>query len=124
MRRFRINLSNRCYHLISRVAHHAYFFDEDERTRFVDFGRRVAEFAAAEIRIDEGWQAANRKGRAAMTRKTYCGNLLWQSGLTLLVPVWANSERKHENEHEKTDSSRGSRGKRNGVLAVVGGYIH
>ena len=91
MRRFRINLSNRCYHLISRVAHHAYFFDEDERTRFVDFGRRVAEFAAAEIRIDEGWQAANRKGRAAMTRKTYCGNLLWQSGLTLLVPVWANS---------------------------------
>ena len=87
MRRFRINLSNRCYHLISRVAHHAYFFDEDERTRFVDFGRRVAEFAAAEIRIDEGWQAANRKGRAAMTRETYCGNLLWQPGLTLLVPV-------------------------------------
>ena len=85
MRRFRINLSNRCYHLISRVAHHAYFFDEDERTRFVDFGRRVAEFAAAEIRIDEGWQAANRKGRAAMTRKTYCGNLLWQSSLTLLA---------------------------------------
>ena len=22
-----------------------------------------------------------------MTRKTYCGNLLWQSGLTLLVPM-------------------------------------
>ena len=22
-----------------------------------------------------------------MTRKTYCGNLLWQSGLTLLAPV-------------------------------------
>jgi hypothetical protein len=37
-------------------------------------------------RHDEGWQAANRKGRAAMTRKTYCGNLLWQSSLTLLVP--------------------------------------
>ena len=91
MRRFRINLSNRCYHLISRVAHHAYFFDEDERTRFVDFGRRLAEFAAAEIRIDEGWQAANRKGRAAMTRKTYCGNLLWQSGLTLLVSKWCSS---------------------------------
>jgi hypothetical protein len=30
-------------------------------------------------------QAANRKGRAAMTRKTYCGNLLWQSGLILLA---------------------------------------
>ena len=25
-------------------------------------------------RHDEGWQAENRKGRAAMTRKTYCGN--------------------------------------------------
>ena len=22
-----------------------------------------------------------------MTRKTYCGNLLWQSGLTLLAPA-------------------------------------
>ena len=85
MRRCRINLPNRCYHLISRVAHRAYFLDGDERTRLVDFVRRVAEFAAAEIRIDEGWQAANRKGCADMTRKTYCGNLLWQSGLTLLV---------------------------------------
>ena len=24
-----------------------------------------------------------------MTRKTYCGNLLWQSGLTLLAPMRA-----------------------------------
>ena len=53
MRCCRINLPNRCYHLISRVAHRAF----------------------------EGRQAANRKGRAAMTRKTYCGNLLWQSSL-------------------------------------------
>ena len=30
-------------------------------------------------------QAANRKGRVAMTRKTYCDNLLWQSALTLLA---------------------------------------
>ncbi len=28
----------------------------------------------------------NREGRAAMTMKTYCGNLLWQSSLTLLAP--------------------------------------
>ena len=52
---------NRRYHLIGRVAHRAFEF--------------------------EGLQAANRKGCAAMTRKTYCGNLLWQSGLTLLAPV-------------------------------------
>ena len=49
MRRCRIKLPNRCYHLISRVAHRAF----------------------------EGGQAANRKSYAAMTRKTYCGNLLW-----------------------------------------------
>ena len=28
-----------------------------------------------------------------MTWKTYCGNLLWQSGLTLLVPVKINIEK-------------------------------
>ena len=28
-------------------------------------------------RAFEGGQAANRKGRAAMTKKNYCGNLLW-----------------------------------------------
>ena len=38
MRRCRINLPNRCYHLISRVAHRAYFLDEDERLQ----GRRMA----------------------------------------------------------------------------------
>jgi len=27
-----------------------------------------------------------------MTRKTYCGNLLWQSGLTLLAPEGAGLE--------------------------------
>ena len=31
MRRCRTNLPDRCYHLISRVAHRAYFLDEDER---------------------------------------------------------------------------------------------
>jgi len=58
MRKNRDVEQDRCYHLISRVAHRAF----------------------------EGGQAANRKGYAAMTRKTYCGNLLWQSGL--LVPAW------------------------------------
>ena len=58
MKRCRTNLPNRCCHLISRVARRAF----------------------------EGGQAADRKGRAAMTRKSYCGNLLWQSSLTLMVP--------------------------------------
>ena len=49
MRRCRINLPNRCYHLISRVAHRAYFLDGDERTRLVDFVRRVAEFSGVKL---------------------------------------------------------------------------
>src|SRR5574344_2037223 len=49
MRRCRINLPNRCYHLISRVAHRAYFLDEGERTRLVDFVRRVAEFSGVKL---------------------------------------------------------------------------
>jgi len=49
MRRCRIKLPNRCYHLISRVAHRAYFLDGDERTRLVDFARRVAEFSGVKL---------------------------------------------------------------------------
>ena len=40
MRRCRVNLPNRCYHLISRVAHRVYFRDEDERTCLVDWPDR------------------------------------------------------------------------------------
>ena len=58
MRENRFIGQDRCYHLISRLARRAF----------------------------EGVQAANRKGRAAMTRDDYCGNLLWQSGLTLFAP--------------------------------------
>ena len=49
MRRCRIKLPNRCYHLISRVAHRAYFLDGNERTRLVDFVRRVAEFSGVKL---------------------------------------------------------------------------
>ena len=31
MRKFRVNLPDRCYHLISRVAHRAFFLDDEER---------------------------------------------------------------------------------------------
>jgi hypothetical protein len=41
-------------------------------------------------------QAANRKGCAAMTRRTYCGNLLWQSGLTVLAPDRRSDEQLFE----------------------------
>ena len=36
MRRPRNFQTDRCYHLVSRVAHRAFYLDEDERTRFVE----------------------------------------------------------------------------------------
>ena len=46
MRSCRVNLPNRCYHLISRVAHRAFFLDDEERTRLVDLVRRGKCYAA------------------------------------------------------------------------------
>jgi len=57
MIRSRANLPNRCCRQIDRIAHRAF----------------------------DGEQWMNREGRAATTRNTYCGNLLWQSSLTLLA---------------------------------------
>ena len=41
--------TDRCYHLVSRVAHRALYLDEEERTRFVERMRRVAYFSCVEI---------------------------------------------------------------------------
>ena len=49
MRSCRVNLPNRCYHLISRVAHRAFFLDEGERTRLVSLIRRVAKFSGVDV---------------------------------------------------------------------------
>ena len=42
MRKKRSFKVNRCYHLISRIAHRACFFDEGEKDRFVNLIRRVS----------------------------------------------------------------------------------
>ena len=49
MRKSRVNLPNRCYHLISRVAHRAFFLDDEERTRLVDLVRRVSRFSGVKL---------------------------------------------------------------------------
>ena len=49
MRRCGTNLPNRCYHLISRVAHRAFFLDGEERTRLVDLIGRVATFSGVKV---------------------------------------------------------------------------
>lgn len=45
MRRPRFIATGRCYHLISRLAHQAFFLTKEERTRAVDLMRRVEEFS-------------------------------------------------------------------------------
>ena len=49
MRQLRNFQTDRCYHLISRVAHRAFYLNEEERTRFVERMRRVAYFSCVEI---------------------------------------------------------------------------
>ena len=90
MRRCRVNRPNRCYRLISRVAHRAFSLDDGERTRLAV--RRVkiddpsgSEFSVSEIRAHKGRGRADKEGGATMRSNAYCGNLLWQSSLTLLA---------------------------------------
>ncbi len=49
MRPLRHFRTNRCYHLISRIANRALFLTSEERTRFVDRLWRVADFSGVEV---------------------------------------------------------------------------
>ena len=49
MRPKRENEPNRCYHLISRIAHRSFFLDEEERDRFVSLIRRVEQFSGVVV---------------------------------------------------------------------------
>jgi hypothetical protein len=41
MRKNRVVEQNRCYHLVSRLAHRAFFLDDEEKVRAVALMRRV-----------------------------------------------------------------------------------
>ena len=41
MRKNRVIEQNRCYHLVSRLAHHAFFLDDEEKDRAVALMRRI-----------------------------------------------------------------------------------
>lgn len=49
MRKKRQNIPNRCYHLYSRIAHKALFFDDEEKGRFVNLLYRVAQFCGVKV---------------------------------------------------------------------------
>ena len=49
MRKPRENKHNRVYHLISRIAHRAFFLSADERDRFIDIMKRSAAFSGVRL---------------------------------------------------------------------------
>ena len=49
MRPLRNFKTNRCCHLISRIAHRAFFLNDEEKTRFVERLWRVATFSGVEV---------------------------------------------------------------------------
>ena len=49
MRKPRDNQPNRVYHIISRIAHRAFFLNDEERDRFVDLLRRAADFSGVDL---------------------------------------------------------------------------
>ena len=49
MRKKRVVQAGKCYHLVSRVAHRALFFDDDEKNRFVDLLMRVEFFSCVKV---------------------------------------------------------------------------
>lgn len=52
-RKKRVVIPNRCYHLVSRVAHQAFFFDDEEKRRFVELLHRAAAFSGVRLL---GWR--------------------------------------------------------------------
>ena len=49
MRKLRNFFTDRCYHLVSRVANKAFYFTEEERGRFVERMWRIANFSCVEV---------------------------------------------------------------------------
>ena len=49
MRKNRFIGQDRCYHLISRLAHRAFFLDDEEKDRAVALMRRVEEFSGVVV---------------------------------------------------------------------------
>lgn len=49
MRKQRHFKAGRCYHLVSRIAHRAFFFDDEEKDRFVELLMRVEHFSDVKV---------------------------------------------------------------------------
>ena len=49
MRKNRVVEQNRCYHLVSRLAHRAFFLDDEEKDHAIALMRRVEEFSGVVV---------------------------------------------------------------------------
>lgn len=49
MRKSRTIKANRCYHIVSRIAHRAFFMDDEEKNRFIDLLFRAAFFSCVDL---------------------------------------------------------------------------
>ena len=88
MRKNRVIEQNRCYHLVSRLAHRAFFLDDEEKDRAVALMRRVEEFSGVVVlayafmsnhfHIFIYMPSAERRGLS--------------SGLARAVPDWATDK--------------------------------
>ena len=58
MRQFRNFKTNQCCHQISRIAHRAFFLDDEEKTRFDE---RLAGRAKKGLSVDDGRQQKVRR---------------------------------------------------------------
>jgi len=58
MRKNRVVEQNRCYHLVSRLAHRAFFLDDEEKDRAVALMRRVEAGVQASMSycINRAWR--------------------------------------------------------------------
>ena len=80
MRKNRVIEQNRCYHLVSRLAHRAFFLDDEEKDRAVALMRRVEAGVKASM--------------------SYCINRTLSISLTLLAPCWLQKYKLREMAHE------------------------
>ena len=67
MRKNRVIEQNRCYHLVSRLAHRAFFLDDEEKDRAVALMRRVEAGVQVIAPAMKGFDC-NREGHACRVR--------------------------------------------------------
>ena len=83
MRKNRVVEQNRCYHLVSRLAHRAFFLDDEEKDRAVALMRRVEAGVKASMSY-----CINRT--VSISSDPFAPDLLYVCGHIASARVWYN----------------------------------